>query len=1406
MDNGPVSRFFPGAILMTSRLSSAMVAVLLCLLSSSLAEAASAQAIVAGERFSCALTSAGGVQCWGSNSYGQLGDGTTANHLMPEDVTGLTGGVVSIAAGRAFVCALTVAGGVTCWGHNVEGQLGDGTAIDRTSPVSVSGLTSGVIALSTGHDHACALTSSGGVKCWGRNTEGQVGDSTNTARPTPVDVTGLASGVRSLSARGWHSCAVTVAGGVKCWGYNYYGNLGDGTTTNRSAPANVSGLTSGVVMVASGQHFNCALTTAGGIQCWGENTYGQIGDGSTDQRLVPVAATGLASGVVSLGEGFSHACAVLGTGALKCWGANASSQVGDGTTTDRSTATDVGGGLSRNVAMVAGGSDHTCALMANGAVRCWGSNAFGQIGDLTTTNRTTPVAVGGLAGVGAVATPGARAVSINGYHTCTVTSAGGVDCWGYNNSGQLGDATTTQRPTPRGVHGLSTGVTAVTVGFFHTCALTAAGGVKCWGENSDGQLGDGTTTDRLTPVDVVGLTSGVASVVAGRVHTCAVTTGGGVKCWGDNSTGGLGDGTTSDRSSPVNVTGLTSGVAAVAAGATHSCAVTTGGALRCWGGNASGQLGDGTTTDAATPVSVSGLGSGVAGVSAGDRITCALTTSGGVKCWGLNDAGQLGDGTTTVRFTPVDVSGLTSGVSSLDVGSYLTCARTTAGGLRCWGSNLAGGLGNGGASGSSSVPVDVVGLQSGVASVSVGMYAACAVTLRGGLQCWGNNGNGQSGDGTTTAHTSPGSVIGHLAGARLLSAGGFHTCRVTTAGGVQCWGDNASGQLGDGTTTVRRTPSDVVGLASSIGSVVAGYEHTCALTTTGGVKCWGANAYGQLGDGTTTDRSAPVDVAGLPTGVIALALGQFHSCALTVSNSVRCWGRNVAGQLGDGTTTIRLMPGWVAGLPPGIRAVTAGSNHTCALTSAGGVLCWGYNPSGALGDNTTTSRPTPVAMLGAATGVAAVEAGGGFTCVLTEAGGVKCVGFNGDGELGDGTTVSKYMLVDVVGLTTGVTDFAIGGYHGCATRAAGGVRCWGRNNDGQLGDGTTSNQLTPVGVPGLALDAGSLVAGFTHTCVATPSGGLKCWGDGTSAQLGDGMAIDRLGPVFVRGFRQQDNYDSDQKADVAVFRPSTGTWFSLNSSASNTTYQSRGWGVQAEGDVAVPGDYDGDGIVDPTVFRASTGTWFVLKSSSNFTAMDYFGWGTTGDTPVPADYDGDGKTDGAVFRAATGTWYIRPSSGAAPWQVTFGDPTDVPIPGHFDTDGKADIAVYRPSTGTWFVLTSASNYTDFWYRGWGIQAQGDSPAPGDYDGDGKVDLCVFRASTGSWFILESQYDFTTWRYFGWGANGDTLVPGDYDGDGLTDAAVYRPSTFTWYIRPSSGATQWSTLFGASGDVPLITIR
>ena len=352
-------------------------------------------------------------------------------------------------------------------------------------------------------------------------------------------------------------------------------------------------------------------------------------------------------------------------------------------------------------------------------------------------------------------------------------------------------------------------VTQIAAGGYHTCAVTTSGGAKCWGYNYNGQLGNNSTTQSKVPVDVFGLTSGVASLKGGDSHTCAVTTSGGAKCWGYNANGQLGNNSTTQSKVPVDVFGLTSGVASLGAGYSHTCAVTASGGAKCWGYNTYGQLGNNSFTDSKVPVDVFGLTSGVASLGAGRSHTCAVTTSGGAKCWGYNSYGQLGNNSTFDSLVPVDVFGLTSGVASLEVGSHNACAVTVSGGAKCWGYNGNGQLGNNSTI-DSLVPADVYGLTSGVASLEMGGYHTCAVTVSGGAKCWGYNANGQLGNNSTTQSSVPVDVSGLTSGTALLAGGALHTCAVTTSGGAKCWGHNGSGQLGDGTQNDKGTPTNVL--------------------------------------------------------------------------------------------------------------------------------------------------------------------------------------------------------------------------------------------------------------------------------------------------------------------------------------------------------------------------------------------------------------------------------------------------------------------------------------------------------------------------------------------------------------------------------------------------------------------
>jgi len=345
------------------------------------------------------------------------------------------------------------------------------------------------------------------------------------------------------------------------------------------------------------------------------------------------------------------------------------------------------------------------------------------------------------------------------------------------------------------------------------------------------------------------------------------------------------------------------GVAAVTAGGAHACALLTGGTARCWGDDAFGELGDGGYLSPEASVTV-GL-SGITAIAAGGHHTCALLGDGGISCFGNNSFGALGNGQQTLyELTPASVLGVAaaSAIAStgpsfgdLEADEEYSCALLPNGQAACWGDDGDATLGDDGSSIDVSTPVSVRGLT-GATELALGGGHACALLADGTAACWGKD--------LVTSSPTPTAVSG-LTGVQALAAGSLHTCALLAGGTVACWGDNAFGQLGTGTASPAApttTPAPVPGLAG-VGALSAGGDHTCALLTDGTIQCWGVDGHGELGDGTETEtRAAPTPVAGI-AGAVAVSAGVGFSCALLADGTVRCWGQNDHGQLGNGSTS-----------------------------------------------------------------------------------------------------------------------------------------------------------------------------------------------------------------------------------------------------------------------------------------------------------------------------------------------------------------------------------------------------------------------------------------------------------------------------------------------------------------------
>ncbi len=713
----------------------------------------------------------------------------------------------------------------------------------------------------------------------------------------------------------------------------------------------------------------------------------------------------------------------------------------------------------RHVRQVAAGAYHTCALLEDGSVRCWGYNGNGQLGNGSTTDSSAPVAVVNLGGR-------ATAITAGGYHTCALLEDGSVRCWGFNYYGQLGNDTTTNSRVPVAVVNLGGRATAITAGTNHTCALLEDGSVRCWGENFSGQLGNGSTTNSRVPVSVVNLGGRATAITARGGHTCALLEDSRVRCWGSNRFGQLGNGTTTNSPVPVTVAHLDGQATAVVAGGRHTCALLEDSNVRCWGYNAFGQLGNDSTTNSSTPVTVTNLGGRATAITAGWGHTCALLEDGSVRCWGRNRYGQVGSDSFPQSSVPVSIIALRRKAIAIAAGDYHTCALLEDGSVRCWGYNAFGQLGNGAIT-RSSLPVTVFNLGQWTTAIAAGGFHTCALLEDGSVRCWGYNRYGQLGDGSTTSSGLPVTVVNLGERATAIAAGESHTCALLEDGSIQCWGFNRYGRLGNGSTTDSSVPVSVVNLGGRATAIAAGEHHTCALLEDGSVQCWGYNHYGQLGNDSTTNSPVPVSVVNLGGRAIAIASGGFHTCALLEDGSVRCWGRNRDGQLGDGSTTDSPVPVSVVNLGGRATAITAGSAHTCALLEDGSIRCWGENRDGQLGNNTTTNSSMPVTVTNLGGHATAIAAGWHHTCALLEDGSARCWGYNRDGQLGNGSTTDSHVPTEVLGVDHQVAFITTGKWHTCALLTLSqGMHplCWGSDRYGQLGRGQDTARSKPVPV------------------------------------------------------------------------------------------------------------------------------------------------------------------------------------------------------------------------------------------------------------------------------------------------------------------------------------------------------
>lgn len=687
---------------------------------------------------------------------------------------------------------------------------------------------------------------------------------------------------------------------------------------------------------------------------------------------------------------------------------------------------------------VSGGRNHTCGIRLDHTLWCWGRNDQGQLGHQISPadlEEVEPGRVGEQANWVAVAS--------GPYTTCAINSEDALFCWGYSGQGQIGNAMPS--PDPQPMHRIDGQWTSVSVGRYHGCAIAATGAMSCWGHNDEGQLGDARAVAG-SGVRPVSSTLTWKTVSVGERATYAIASDDTGWVWGQNVHGQLGLGFIPDQHTPQRLG--TGTWVKLSAGYNFACGLQPDGRLRCWGQNAAGQIGDGSTGSSPTPAPV-GQDEIIdwVDVATGEAHTCARRASGQVSCWGSNARGQLvSDLTRTQRTLPTPIT-MDGAWTTLALGDAHTCLLDDQAQLWCAGFAGSGALGVAD-DGSRREPSLVERVWN---SVTTGTNTTCGITSASELACWGSGEIGQIGDGTRFDRATPLTIPGSWSG---VSTGGNNTCGIRATTEMSCWGSNTGGRLGNGSDVDSLTPTLVSGGRSYAEVAVANGGHVCARATDEKLYCWGRNDHGQVGQSPGSAASTPTELGG---AWIKIAGNNAHSCGIRTTGELQCWGYNGHEALGLPTSSIMPVTTSLStatpqtvmtGHPSPFDEVASGEDHSCARSGTT-AWCWGRNHAGQVGDGTT----------GPGTGVSqlvgewrAVGTGTHHSCGIRSDGSLWCWGLNDYGQLGDGT-LFKRLEPTRVGTDADWATVTGGTAHTCARKMSGELYCWGGNLYGQLGDG-----------------------------------------------------------------------------------------------------------------------------------------------------------------------------------------------------------------------------------------------------------------------------------------------------------------------------------------------------------------